>query len=92
VSIDLYEETLVSLAEAVCLLPGRRPHSSTLWRWYRRGVHGVRLETVVVGGRRFTSRAAIERFIQRTTAARNGATASLNERQEPAATREGAGQ
>jgi len=53
-------------------LPGQ-PHLSTLWRWYRRGVRGVRLETVVVGGRRFTSRAAIERFIERTTVARDGA-------------------
>ena len=38
-------------------------------RWRLRGVHGIRLESVVVGGRRMTSHEAIERFIERTTAA-----------------------
>jgi hypothetical protein len=56
-------ESHITLAEAARLLPGR-PHSSTLARWALRGVKGVRLETVKVGGRRFTSREAIERFIE----------------------------
>jgi hypothetical protein len=74
-SIDLNGAILVSLNEAVDLLPGR-PHLSTLRRWCGRGVRGVRLETVVVGGRRFTSRVAIEQFIERTTAARDGGSIS----------------
>ena len=68
---DLLQEQLVSLSEACRLLPGR-PHISTAWRWVSRGVRGHRLETIVRGGRRFTSREALERFISRTTAAANG--------------------
>ena len=36
-------------------------------------MYGVKLETYHVAGRVFTSREAIERFIRRTTEARNGA-------------------
>jgi hypothetical protein len=43
-------------------IPGR-PSVPTLFRWSLRGVRGVRLETWLVGGRRFTSRDAIARFI-----------------------------
>jgi hypothetical protein len=39
------------------------PHASTLHRWAMHGVKGVRLKTVKIGGRRFTSRVEIERFI-----------------------------
>jgi hypothetical protein len=66
-----FDETLVTLAETARIFPGR-PHSSTLWRWYTHGVRGVRLETLVVAGRRFCSREAIERFVTATTAAANG--------------------
>lgn len=46
--------------------------TSSIWRWYKHGCQGVKLQTAVVGGRRFTSRQAIERFIERTTEARDG--------------------
>jgi hypothetical protein len=65
------DETLVTLAQAAKRLPGR-PHVSTLWRWARRGVRGIVLETYVVAGRRFTSTEALERFASATTAAANG--------------------
>ena len=64
-------ETLITLTQAAQMLPGR-PHVSTLWRWYRRGIRGVRLETYVLAGRRFTSVEALERFAAATTAAANG--------------------
>jgi hypothetical protein len=73
-SISL-SESLVSLIEATRLIPGR-PHISSLHRWRTRGVRNVRLETTVVGGRRYTSREAIERFIDRSTAAANHAPSS----------------
>ncbi len=76
-TIDLSSEHLLSLAEAAKTLPGR-PHSSTIWRWHSRGVRGIRLETVVIGGRRFTSRESLERFARRTTAAADGLPASAN--------------
>ena len=69
--IDLTIEKLISLRAAAKEFPDR-PSSPTIWRWYSRGVAGVRLATVVVGGRRYTSREAIARFIAGTTAARDG--------------------
>lgn len=67
--IDALSENLVRVpTEATRLFPGR-PHASTIWRWYKRGVKGIRLEIVRIGGRPYTSREAIQRFIERTTAA-----------------------
>ena len=56
------KEKLLSVNEAAKVIPGR-PHLSTVWRWISYGVGGVRLETVQIGGRRYTSFEAIERFI-----------------------------
>jgi hypothetical protein len=69
--IDPKNETLLSLTEAAKTLPGR-PNITTVWRWRNRGVRGVRLETVLSGGRRFTSLEAIRRFQDRVTAAADG--------------------
>ena len=44
----------------------------TPWRWANRGVRGVVLETFNVGGRRFTTHEAFQRFVQRSTAAARG--------------------
>lgn len=60
--IDTSHEQLVLLSRAP--FPDR-PHSSTRHRWALKGVRGVRLETVVIGGRRYTSSEAIQRFINR---------------------------
>jgi hypothetical protein len=82
--INTEHEKLVRVpSEAAKIIPGR-PHASTVWRWYRHGVRGVRLETIVVGGRRFTSHEAVQRFIARTTAARDGqpARAACERRQQ----------
>jgi hypothetical protein len=62
--INLSAEQLRPLTEACRDVPGC-PHVSTLTRWWRQGIKGVKLETVVVGGRRFTSVEAIRRFISR---------------------------
>jgi len=67
-SIDIQSETTCSIAEAAKRFPGR-PHVATVWRYVHHGVHGQRLETIKVGGKRFTSHEAIERFIERVTAA-----------------------
>ncbi len=69
--IDPSTETLVSLTDAAKRLPGR-PNITTVWRWRNRGVRGVKLETVLSGGRRFTSLEAIRRFQDRVTAAADG--------------------
>lgn len=41
---------------------GKRIHVSTLYRWSKRGVRGVRLETLQVGGTLCTSIEALQRF------------------------------
>ena len=60
--IDLSTETLVPWQQAAKFIPGD-PHISTLHRWRLRGVRGKKLETLLVGGKRFSSREAITRFI-----------------------------
>ena len=64
-------EELIPLAKAGRHMPlaVQPPHISTCIRWAMRGVGNprVKLETLKVGRRRFTSKAAIERFIARLT-------------------------
>jgi hypothetical protein len=69
--IDPTTETLISLANAAKSLPGR-PNVTTIWRWRNRGCRGVRLETVLSGGRRYTSIEALRRFQNRVNAAADG--------------------
>lgn len=69
--IDLTRDKLLTLPEASRYLPGN-PHVSTLHRWRIRGVRGVRLETVRIGGRRFVSVAALAEFCDRVTASQSG--------------------
>ncbi|MFC1597688.1 DUF1580 domain-containing protein [Planctomycetota bacterium] len=68
---EILSETVIPISEAPKHIPGR-PHSATIWRWWQKGVRGIKLETFVCGGRRFTSTEAIARFIRGTTAAQNG--------------------
>lgn len=65
-SIDIKSEDVITFAEASRSLPGR-PSLSTLWRWHARGIRGVKLETVVIGGIRYVSREALQRFADRLT-------------------------
>lgn len=69
--MDAFVEDLLSINEAAREAPGR-PHIATVWRWINRGVRGIKLETVMIGGRRFTSREALEQFFARLTAASAG--------------------
>ncbi len=69
--IDVEKEKLISFAQATKILPGR-PNITTVWRWRNRGVKGVKLETILSGGRRFTSIEAIRRFQSAVTAAADG--------------------
>lgn len=69
----LQDETKYSLPEACRRAGYSTRHLSTLLRWASRGINGVRLETVVLGGRRQTSPEAFHRFEAATTEARDGA-------------------
>ena len=63
-SIDTELETLLTFDDARTAFPGdRRLSLATLHRWRLNGVRGVKLETVLIGGLRYTSREAISRFI-----------------------------
>lgn len=48
------------------------PSPATLHRWRLRGRYGVRLETFLRGGRRFTTRDAVELFFERIAAIADG--------------------
>ena len=69
--IDTEAETVISFADARSAFPGidRRLSLATLHRWRLNGVRGVKLETVLIGGLRYTSREAITRFIAAQNAA-----------------------
>ena len=83
--VDIHSEEIITLSQAARFLPGR-PHLSTIHRWRLRGIRGVKLETLLVGGRRFTSREALERFCERVTAIANGkSTPQRTNRQRTAA-------
>lgn len=69
--IDISAEQMMTLSQATRELPGR-PAVSTLWRWLQHGVRGVRLETIMVGGVRYTSRESLQRFAEAVTAASDG--------------------
>lgn len=71
-AIDIQNESLLSLTEATKALPrvnGKRPSISTLWRWCRRGLRGVRLEYIRVGRGIATSHEALNRFFNSLAAA-----------------------
>lgn len=61
--LDFDQEEAVTIAEATREVPGRRPNCATVWRWIDQGVRGVRLEAVPVGGRWYTTKEAIRRFL-----------------------------
>jgi len=69
---DILSERVIPISEAPQHVPGR-PHTATIWRWYQRGISGVKLETFLAGGKRFTTIEAIQRFILASTVARDGA-------------------
>lgn len=68
-AINIQAESLIPFADARTAFPGgKRLSLATLHRWRLHGVRGTRLETVLVGGLRYTSAAAIARFIERQNA------------------------
>lgn len=66
---ELLSETRISLST---LAQEMKIHTCTPWRWARKGAKGVVLETFTIGGRIFTTRQAVARFL----AASNSASAA----------------
>ena len=51
---------------------GNRVSPSSLHRWRLNGIRGVKLETILIGGRRYSSPQKICEFFQRATIAQDG--------------------
>ncbi len=82
--IEALAVTFVLLSRAGCLL-STNPSPATLWRWAFRGVDGVKLESFKIGGRRYTTAEALDRFVARLNGPRSAnepPMSSLRERQK----------
>lgn len=74
-AIDINAEELLELSKVPANLErrtGKRLNVSTVYRWINRGIAGIQLETVLVGGSRFTSAQALNRFFTQSTLAKQG--------------------
>ena len=69
---QLLEESLIPISDIPKHLPVRI-HISTGRRWYTRGVREHKLETALIGGRRYTSLQALSRFWAAISGAQNAA-------------------
>lgn len=78
--IDIAVETIFPIVEAPGRLPsrhGKKINITTVYRWIRSGSRGVKLESIILGGVRYTSTEAIQRFVERVSAAANGETSPV---------------
>lgn len=84
--IDAHNEALLQLREIGANLPRPAsvpaPHRITVQRWISRGIRGVKLETVRIGGSVYTSREALARFIERTNSVAIAAEPGFDIRQQ----------
>jgi hypothetical protein len=79
---EKFGEPVMTLTEAAGWLErrfGRRPNVATVWRWATRGMKGVRLATISLGRFRYTTEAALERFIHETSLAHGSCRQSKDE-------------
>lgn len=64
--ISIANEQLIPLRDAPKHLPprpnGKRLHISVFYRWITRGVRGILLESIRIGGTTYTSLEALQRF------------------------------
>ena len=90
--IDVAREQLLTLREAAKRIPGRGGrrslHVSALYRWAQRGVRGVVLETIPVGGTLYTSVEAVQRFCEELGRQRRPGPIQSSSRRADAARRE----
>ena len=68
---DLDRPITFNAAAAKFLPEDYRPSYATWWRWSQHGIRGIRLATLMCGGRRCTTPRAVEEFIAKVTAAAN---------------------
>ena len=79
-AIDVLNERLLTFSQAAKSLP-TRPSTATVWRWATRGVRGITLESIMVGGTRYTSAERLQEFCENvTTAAGSGVHSPIRRR------------
>ena len=64
--IDVETETLILPREVCRMFPGRSGNGialCTAWRWMLKGRKGHKLESLIAGGQRYTTREAVGRFL-----------------------------
>lgn len=61
--MPLANENLITLPKAAKLFPCKRPSLTSMHRWALEGSRGVKLESIRIGGFRYTSAEAVQRFI-----------------------------
>lgn len=74
--IDIDREELMPLSKCAQTMPGRRVNTATTWRWSTKGIRGIKLPTVLIGGIRHTSREARAWWVAATTAVADGQTSA----------------
>ena len=75
--IDTRSEEIIPLRAVCQLFPGRKGKGvavATVWRWVMQGRKGVRLESLIVGGVRYSSSQAVARFLDGLNALTPGGT------------------
>jgi len=84
--IDLGQETLIPVGQIPKLLPprpnGKRVHISACYRWITRGIRGVKLEVVRIGGSTYTSHEAIARFAAHLSLPNDSSPSALSARRQ----------
>jgi hypothetical protein len=64
--IDINKETLISISDTPKHLPRRRNgktvHISAVYRWLKKGIKGIRLESARIAGTTYTSLEALQRW------------------------------
>ena len=68
--IDLERDELTPVAAIFKARTGKRLSPPTLWRWLRKGCHGVKLEAVPVNGVWCSTPKAFAAFLEEQAAAR----------------------
>jgi len=71
------DTVLMPLVAAVEAQTGLRPHLSTCLRWCSRGSAGIKLESQVLGGRRYTTIAAVAKYVEAVTAKKSNCPAPV---------------
>lgn len=86
-SLDLEKEQAITLAEVPRYIPkrrGKKVHYSTVYRWTTKGARGRLLESVLIGGLRYTTVEAVGRFLAAKPTTSYGSVCDLDEAIEAA--------